>query len=159
MSWNAYSSTYNKAAIFTPKIFPKAITIIKFKNTIVVKLHADKHPISMISAYSSPTADINLTLQEIKNVIKTIPKEKFSIGADLNGHNPLLGNSHSNPRGEAILSFILANNLYINNTPDAPTTFTRNIDKRWNDLTVCSQHLIEEIENWEVLEEPSFSDH
>ncbi|GBM24665.1 hypothetical protein AVEN_272892-1 [Araneus ventricosus] len=91
--------------------------------------------------------------------MKTIPKEKFLVRADLNGQNPLWGYSHSNPRGEAILNFVLANNLYINNTPDAPPTFTRNTDKGWTDLTVCSQPRIEEIENWEVLEEPSFSDH
>ncbi|GBM15423.1 hypothetical protein AVEN_18032-1 [Araneus ventricosus] len=35
----------------------------------------------------------------------------------------------------------------------------RNTDKRWPDLTVCSQPLIEEMENSEELEEPSFSDH
>ncbi|GBL81046.1 hypothetical protein AVEN_83123-1 [Araneus ventricosus] len=42
---------------------------------------------------------------------------------------------------------------------DAPPTFTRNTDKGRPDLTVCSQPLIEETENWEVLEEPSFTDH
>ncbi|GBM15421.1 hypothetical protein AVEN_18031-1 [Araneus ventricosus] len=50
MSWNIYSSTSNKATIFTPKIFHKAITIAKFEISIAVKLHTDKHPITVISA-------------------------------------------------------------------------------------------------------------
>ncbi|GBM30467.1 hypothetical protein AVEN_237694-1 [Araneus ventricosus] len=42
---------------------------------------------------------------------------------------------------------------------DPPPTFTRNISKGWPDLSLCTQQMIGGIANWEVLEEPSISDH
>ncbi|GBO10287.1 hypothetical protein AVEN_116465-1 [Araneus ventricosus] len=54
--------------------------------------------------------------------------------------------------------FILDNNLFINNSSEAPSTFTRNTSKGWPDLSLCTQQIIGEIVNREVLEEPSLSD-
>ncbi|KAF8789372.1 putative 115 kDa protein in type-1 like protein [Argiope bruennichi] len=159
MSWNIFTSTSNKAAIFIPQTIHKVITVAKLENTIAVKLHTDNKPITLISAYSSPIADINQTLQEIQDIIRMIPNENFLVGADLNGHNPLWGYHRTNTRGVAIMDFLLANNLYINNSSDAPPTFTRNTDVGWPDLTFCSQEMITKVASWEVLEEPSFSDH
>ncbi|GBN80402.1 hypothetical protein AVEN_155614-1 [Araneus ventricosus] len=42
---------------------------------------------------------------------------------------------------------------------DAPVIFTRNTSKGWPDLSLCTQQVVGEIANWEVLEEPSLSDH
>ncbi|GBN48970.1 hypothetical protein AVEN_82289-1 [Araneus ventricosus] len=81
------------------------------------------------------------------------------IGADLNGHNTLWGYIDVDSRGTAIEEFILANNLFINNSLDAPLIFTRNTSKGWPDLSLCTQQVVGEIANWEVLEEPSLSDH
>ncbi|KAF8786939.1 hypothetical protein HNY73_008585 [Argiope bruennichi] len=128
MSWNIFTSTSNKAAIFIPQTIHKAITVAKLENTIAVKLHTDNKPITLISAYSSPIADINETLQEIQDIIRMLLNGNFLVGADLKGQNPLWGYHHTNTRGVAIMDFLLANNLFINNSSDAPPTFTRNTD-------------------------------
>ncbi|KAF8766434.1 hypothetical protein HNY73_019499 [Argiope bruennichi] len=160
MSWNIFTSTSNKAAIFIPQTIHKAITVSKLENAIAVKLHTDNTPITLISAYSSPIVhNINETLQEIQDIIRMLPNENFLVGADLNGHNPLWGYHSTNTRGVAIMDFLLANNLFINNSSDAPPTFTKNTDVGWPDLTFCSQDMITKVASWEVLEEPSFSDH
>ncbi|GBN60024.1 hypothetical protein AVEN_29675-1 [Araneus ventricosus] len=62
-------------------------------------------------------------------------------------------------RGERILEFLLANNLFIANSSDAPTTFERGIFKGWPDLTISTQDIIGKFAKWEVSEEPSLSDH
>ncbi|KAF8789123.1 hypothetical protein HNY73_007093 [Argiope bruennichi] len=100
MSWNIFTSTSNKAAIFIPQTIHKAITVAKLENTIAVKLHTDNKPITLISAYSSPIADINTTLQEIQDIIIMLPNENFLVGADLNGHNPLRGYHRTNTRDQ-----------------------------------------------------------
>ncbi|KAF8781518.1 Protein GVQW3 like protein [Argiope bruennichi] len=64
----------------------------------------------------------------VSDIIRMLPNENFLVGADLNGHNPLWGYHRTNTRGVAIMDFLLANNLFINNSSDAPPTFTRNTD-------------------------------
>ncbi|GBL73879.1 hypothetical protein AVEN_230825-1 [Araneus ventricosus] len=61
---------------------------------------------------------------------------------DLNGYNTLWGYNDVDSRGTAIEEFILANNLFINNSSDAPPTFTRNTSKGWADLSLCTQQMI-----------------
>ncbi|GBM08829.1 hypothetical protein AVEN_57390-1 [Araneus ventricosus] len=103
--------------------------------------------------------DVHTTLQEIHEIISSLPEEKIIIGADLNGHNTFWGYRSNDNRGKDILDFILANNLNIINKPDALPAFQRNISVGWPDLTLCSQSLIDSSINWEVLEEISLSDH
>ncbi|GBM11362.1 hypothetical protein AVEN_13587-1 [Araneus ventricosus] len=62
-------------------------------------------------------------------------------------------------RGERILEFLLVNNLFIANSPDAPPTFERGIFKGWPDLRISTQDIISKFAKWEVSEEPSLSDH
>ncbi|GBN99318.1 hypothetical protein AVEN_184966-1 [Araneus ventricosus] len=158
-SWNIFNSISNKAAVIIPSRQLHAALISCKQNTVAVKIQTGQQPTTFISAYSSPYSNIQETLLEIQEIISSLPREKIFIGADLNGHNTLWGYSDVNSRGTAIEEFILANNLFINNSSDAPPTFTRNSSKGWPDLSLCTQQMIGEIANWEVLEEPSLSDH
>ncbi|CAL1272788.1 unnamed protein product [Larinioides sclopetarius] len=97
-----------------------------------------------------------------KRVSFLLPKE-FLKGKNfywdkVNGRNTFWGYSYNNSSGTAIEEFILANNLVINNSSDAPPTFSRIYFKGWPELSICTQ-MIGEIADWEVLEEPSLSDH
>ncbi|GBN71845.1 hypothetical protein AVEN_67850-1 [Araneus ventricosus] len=154
-SWNIFNSISNKAAVAIPSRQLHAALISCKQNTVAVKIQTGQQPTTFISAYSSPYSNIQETLLEIQEIISSLPRENIFIGADLNGHNY----SDVNSRGTAIEEFILANNLFINNSSDAPPTFTSNSSKGWPDLSLCTQQMIGEIANWEVLEEPSLSDH
>ncbi|GBM08358.1 hypothetical protein AVEN_108361-1 [Araneus ventricosus] len=57
------------------------------------------------------------------------------------------------------MDFILANNLFINNSTDAPPSFTRNTSKGWSDHSFCTQQMIVKIAKWKFLKESSLSDH
>ncbi|GBM90624.1 Putative protein in type-1 retrotransposable element R1DM [Araneus ventricosus] len=158
-SWSIFNSISNKAAVIIPSRQLHVALISCKQNTVAVKIQTGQQPTTFISAYSSPYSNIQETLLEIQEIISSLPREKIFIGADLNGHNTLWGYSDVNSSGTAIEEFILANNLFINNSSDAPPTFTRNSSKGWPDLSLCTQQMIGEIANWEVLEEPSLSDH
>ncbi|GBO29950.1 hypothetical protein AVEN_209775-1 [Araneus ventricosus] len=158
-SWNIFSSISNKAAVIIPSRQLHAALISCKQNTVAVKIQTGQQPTTFISAYSSPYSNIQETLLEIQEIISSLPRENIFIGADLNDHNTLWGYSDVDSRGTAIEEFILANNLFINNSSDAPPTFTRNSSKGWPDLSLCTQQMIGEIANWKVLEEPSLSDH
>ncbi|GBM24189.1 hypothetical protein AVEN_4942-1 [Araneus ventricosus] len=158
-SWNIFNSISNKAAVIIPSRHLHAALISCKQNTVAVKIQTGQQPTTFISAYASPYSNIQKTLLEIQEIISSLPREKIFIGADLNGHNTLWGYNDVDSRGTANEEFILANNLFINNSSDAPPTFTRNTSKGWPDLSLCTQQMIGEIANWEALEEPSLSDH
>ncbi|GBN94641.1 hypothetical protein AVEN_222606-1 [Araneus ventricosus] len=93
---------------------------------VALKIQTSSFPITIISAYSSPAQNVNTTLQEIQEIISSLPEEKIIIGANLNGNNTLWDYRSNDNRGKDILDFILANNLNIINKPDALPTFQRN---------------------------------
>ncbi|GBO24466.1 hypothetical protein AVEN_48512-1 [Araneus ventricosus] len=102
-------------------------------------MQTGQQPTTFISVYSSPYSDIQETLLEIQEIISSLPREKIFIGADLNDHNTLWGYSDVDSRETANEELILANNLFINSSSDAPPTFTRNSSKGWPDLSLCTQ--------------------
>ncbi|GBM60131.1 Putative protein in type-1 retrotransposable element R1DM [Araneus ventricosus] len=149
-----------KAAILSPSNINNPIIMDKKTNAIAIKVHTDNFPITIISAYSSPQENIERTLEELQSILVAIKKENFIICADLNGHHSFWGYSNEDPRGQKILDFVLANNLFISNTSDAPPTHLNyNGSKGWSDLSICSHQLINKISTWEVLEDTTNSDH
>ncbi|GBO09592.1 Putative protein in type-1 retrotransposable element R1DM [Araneus ventricosus] len=154
-TWNILPSHSRKAAILTTKAIHKTTTIAVKENTVAIKIQTEQFPITIISAYSSPYANLQDTLQEIQGIITSLAGEKVIIGADLNGHNTLWGYRDNDTRGNDIFDFILANSLFLNNTQDAPPTYHLNDSKEWPDLTLCTQEMIQDTGEWKVLEEPS----
>ncbi|GBM71873.1 hypothetical protein AVEN_229368-1 [Araneus ventricosus] len=128
-------------------------------NSVAIKIHLDDSPLTVISAYSSPYAEIQQTLQELREVKASIKKEHILLSADLNGHNSLWGYESNDTRGNEILDFILANELFILNNPDSPPTYVRHQSKGWPDLTLCSEAIAKLNPKWEVLDIPTMSDH
>ncbi|GBM04345.1 hypothetical protein AVEN_146211-1 [Araneus ventricosus] len=91
---------------------------------VAVKLQTSQNPTTFISAYNSPYANIQETLQVLQEIITSLRSESLIIGTDLNGHHTMWGYRDVDSR-----EFLLANNLFIANSPDAPPTFQRGIFK------------------------------
>ncbi|GBM76038.1 hypothetical protein AVEN_53911-1 [Araneus ventricosus] len=158
-SCTIFPSKTNKAAIAIVNKNLKPAIIASKKYTVAVKLQTGQNPTTFISAYNSPYANIQETLQELQEIITSLKGESIIIGADLNGHHTMWGYRDIDSTGERILEFLLANNLFIANNPDAPPTFERGIFKGWPDFTISTQDIISKFAKWEVSEEPSLSDH
>ncbi|GBM73337.1 Retrovirus-related Pol polyprotein from type-1 retrotransposable element R1 [Araneus ventricosus] len=159
-NWNVFSSTNKKAAIFSPSGNNTPIIISAKENAVAIKIHTDTHPITLVSAYSSPRENISRTLEDIRSIIQPLSKEEVIICADLNAHHSFWGYSDEDTRGKAVLDFIMGYNLFICNTSDAPPTHHNyNGSQGWPDLTICSHSLINSITNWEVLDKITNSDH
>ncbi|GBM93271.1 hypothetical protein AVEN_168037-1 [Araneus ventricosus] len=88
---------------------------------VALKIQTILFPITIISAYTSPAQNVHTTLQQIHEIISSLPEQKIIIVADLNGHNTLWGYRSNDNRGKVILDFILANNSNIINKPDTLT--------------------------------------
>ncbi|GBN69136.1 hypothetical protein AVEN_153526-1, partial [Araneus ventricosus] len=159
-NWNVFSSTNKKAAIFSPNGNNTPIIISVTENAVAIKIHTDKHPLTLVSAYSSPRENNSGTLEDLRTIIQPQSKEETIICAYLNAHHSFWGYSDEDTRGKAVLDFIMGYNLFICNTSDAPPTHHNyNGSQGWPNLTICSHSLINSISNWEVLDKITNSDH
>ncbi|GBM86735.1 hypothetical protein AVEN_252228-1 [Araneus ventricosus] len=123
-------------------------------------MHTDNDHMTLISVYSSPADDIQKTLEDLQQIISSLPGEKLLIGADLNGKHTFWSYNDINTRGNAILDIVLTNKLFIVNSFDVlPSLLNSNGTWGWPDLTICTRPLVDEIKNWEVLDEVSNSNH
>ncbi len=78
------------------------------------------------------------------------------IGMDANSHHVIWGSSDINPRGNALLEFIAANELVILNQANEPT-FVNSVRREVVDITLSTVDV--NINFWKVLEEETGSDH
>ncbi len=98
-----------------------------------------------------PTEELEKLIDYSKRV--RIP---VMIGMDANSHHVIWGSSDINPRGNALLEFIAANELVILNQGNEPT-FVNSVRREVIDITLSTVDV--NINCWKVLEEEIFSDH
>lgn len=84
--------------------------------------------------------------------------KSFIIGCDANAHHTVWNSTDINTRGEYLLEYLTANNIDICNQGNN-FTFMNSIRQEVLDLTLCSNTLSENIQNWHVSDEISLSDH
>ncbi|KAF8778677.1 hypothetical protein HNY73_015377 [Argiope bruennichi] len=76
-SWKTFSSTNQKAAILIPSAQIKPALLATKVNVVAVKIQTSSYPITIISAYSSPAQDVSTTLQEIQEIITSLPEKDY----------------------------------------------------------------------------------
>lgn len=85
--------------------------------------------------------------------------QQLLLGCDANAHHSAgWGSTNTNPRGEALLQYLLSKNLFICNIGNRPTFVTRN-RQEVIDITICSEGILRIVDNWHVSTEASLSDH
>ena len=69
-----------------------------------------------------------------------------------------MGSTDINDRGESLFDYILSTNLLISNVDNEPTFITKNRQEVL-DITLVSDSINNNILNWKVSKDHSFSDH
>jgi len=80
------------------------------------------------------------------------------VGCDSNAHHTAWGSTNCNGRGESLLEFLNSTNFDIHNR-GKESTFCNMSRQELIDIILGSYGLLESITGWEVLREPSVSDH
>ena len=78
---------------------------------------------------------------------------------DTNSRSTTWHDIQTNPRGKALDEFLNYHQLHIINEDSARTTFQSSRGSSNIDLTVTNNHMLADIEDWEIMEEESCSDH
>ncbi|GBM56809.1 hypothetical protein AVEN_227323-1 [Araneus ventricosus] len=159
LHWSTWMSKNSKAAIILPNSSLHSTVLSTTDNAIAVTITLQGKPCSLISAYSSPLADIEPALSDIQSIISSVAGENFLAGTDLNGHHTSWGYSDNDNRGRAIEDFVNSQSLVILNEPDAPSVLHSNGTVGWPNLTIASSSEISQLTSCEVLQEETMSHH
>ena len=123
-----------------------------------------KEPLVITSVY---LADVKTTpkpptvLPKLKELVEHCYRsgKRLLCGLDSNAHSSLWGSPDTNSRGEDLEEFIFEYGLYVENLGNTPTWRSPGRDcESIIDITL-TLNLGEDIRNWKVEDEPSFSDH
>ncbi|GBO34180.1 hypothetical protein AVEN_116922-1, partial [Araneus ventricosus] len=155
--WHQWLSSNNKAGIISLPSTNNPIFICSTTNLTAIKIQTITGPVNLISAYSSPYAELQDTAQDLANLLTKIGPEQALIGADMNARSTLWGYASNSPRG--IIMEDLISGLHLLKEKNSEPTFQRRNAKGWPDLTLVKGVQLARTASWKVRDELSLSDH
>ncbi|KNC22179.1 hypothetical protein FF38_01853 [Lucilia cuprina] len=104
----------------------------------------------------------SLTLYPTSELMKLVEEaqrknKKIVIGCDANSHHVAWDSTNTNRRGQALIDFLNTKDFITLNIGNK-STFVNRIREEVFDITICSEELINEIQDWRVSDEHFFSD-
>ena len=140
----------NLSFLFSPELSTSDATVLRQGN-------GSMYLASVYLPFDSPTLPPSSELQRLVTKVKQTGNEVL-VGCDANSHHISWGSTNTNKRGQALVEFLNTNDLVTLNTGNV-ATFVNKIREEVLDITICSENLINEIQDWRVSREHSFSDH
>ena len=138
--------------------------VIGFKNnhkTILISSTYMPHPPVQDPNSDEPPQDPPPHPPDIfKDLVQycTINNFDLIVGSDVNSHSKFWNSTDDNPRGEALVEYILASDLHILNEGSEPT-FVNAIRKEVLDISVSNSQALHIIVDWKVEDRDTQSDH
>ncbi|GBO35019.1 Retrovirus-related Pol polyprotein from type-1 retrotransposable element R1 [Araneus ventricosus] len=132
--------------------------VFSARNVMGVMFNWGSKNILLMSIYSPPSEDINVTLQEIDSCL-SIPHDGVILAGDFNAKSPIWGGTQEDDRGQSLAALAFSKGLAILNEETSPPTFDGSRGQSWIDVTLCDAPLIENIFKWQVDMEVTSSDH
>lgn len=171
---NPTFATFSKSGMTSSRVMPRACVLVN--NAIVASL------ISEITTRDVCAVTIDVTVGDLnrKYVYCSVylphdepsPTDDFKkviaycdtkglpliVSSDANAHHIIWGSSDINPRGSSLMEYLSSTNLAILNTGNRPT-FMVSSREEVLDITLCTNRISHELDNWHVSDEESLSDH
>lgn len=116
---------------------------------------------TLISCYFTPNEAIDIfetKLGELEDVVRDA-EGGVVVGGDFNARAIEWGMPQTNTRGRLILEMAARSGLVVLNVANTPTFRRAGQEGSIPDITLASEHLVQRIQNWRVLEDYSGSDH
>ncbi|GBN97704.1 hypothetical protein AVEN_145672-1, partial [Araneus ventricosus] len=157
--WHQWLSGNNKAGIISLPSTNNPIFICSTTNLTEIKIQTITGPVNLISANSSPYAELQDTAQDLANLLTNTGPEQALFETDMNAPSTLWGDANNSPRGnitEDLISFL---KLYLLNEKNSEPTFQRRNSKGWPNLTLVKGVQLARTASWKVRYELCLSDH
>ncbi|CAH2218226.1 jg13488 [Pararge aegeria aegeria] len=131
-------------------------------NIAAVKIATNAWEIGVISFYLEPNQPIEPYLDQLRKVVEEIGPRYILVGGDANAKNTWWGSRNTDRRGEEMESTLDELDLQVLNQGSTPTFDTIRGTKSYSsfvDITTCSSDMLGLVEDWEVDDSVTSSDH
>lgn len=154
----------NKSAIavFDSSIDATLIPTLTTENIVVAKLTIENTKITVASIYFEDNTDIKPYLDQLKEIVTKAENENILVGGDANAWSIWWGSEREDERGRELHGVLEELGLHVMNSGSVPTFDTIRGGKRYKshvDITVCSESMINHIDEWRVDTDITSSDH
>ena len=102
---------------------------------------------------------IENNLQTLENILEFTEGAKLIIAMDSNARSTTWHDVTKNNRGKMMEEFVASSQLHIINEDSPRKIFQRSRGSSNIDLTIVKNRMLPEINNWEISDEESASDH
>jgi hypothetical protein len=139
-------------------------------NALLIIQHSDKDAVFLeiddgqthfyaASIYLDYRDPIENTIKTIEEIVNFTKEGKLIIAMDSNSRSTTCYDVLTNFRRKILEEFFAGNQLHIINEDSNKTTFQSSRGSSNIDLTIVNNHMLAFIEDWEISEEESYSDH
>jgi hypothetical protein len=115
--------------------------------------------IYVVSQYLLPSENIEVCLEQLDKVLRSLRKKKRVVGVDANAKSPLWCSRSINERGEALEVIIVQYDLHVLNQSGQAPTFETTRGRSNIDVTMASPQIIPLVKSWRVHGDGTSSDH
>lgn len=165
---------FSKEGMTNPRIMPRACILLSnaingslvpsltTRDICVVLINVKVGNVDKQYVYCSAyfPHDMASPTEDFKKVVSHCDKNNLPliVGSDANAHHIVWGSSDINPRGLDLMEYLCSTNLNILNIGNIPT-FVKSNREEVLDITLCTNKITHEVNNWRVSEEESLADH
>jgi len=129
------------------------------EDTVVLEIVSDKTKTIVASMYFDIQRQIEDDLNKVEAIIHHAKEAGVLLAIDSNSRSKTWHDSQTNARGRILEEFLISKQPHILNEESSLTTFLNSRGSGNIYLTVVSNHLLRAVENWEVCDQESCSDH
>jgi hypothetical protein len=135
------------------------ITQMSDKDAVLLEINKGKSSFYAASIYFNIEDPIAHNVKTVDRILQFTKGKKLVLAIDSNSRSTTWHDVLTNHRGKEMEEFLAYNQLHIINEDSAMTTFQSSRGSSNIDLTIANNPMLAAIEEWEILEEESCSDH
>jgi len=151
----------HRAAIVIPnkKIDAMLITQISNEDAVCLEIRHEKLKFFAVSMYLDIEEQIKNSFTKIDKILQFAKGARILIATDSNSRSKTWHDKITNTRGKKLEEYLASRYLHIINEQREKFTFHNNRGSSNIDLTITNNNLIADLQEWEISEEESCSDH
>lgn len=150
-----------KSAIAIPNRTLTVLKIEQFCNSHFTCIHLTRPDLNLylVNAYFQFSENIQKYLDHLSLILDALKGKNVLITLDANAKSVLWFSDSSDDRGQDLEDLISQYNLFILNKPSTIPTYSSESGSSNIDLTLASQTCLTLVQNWQILDHDTSSDH
>ncbi|GBO30576.1 hypothetical protein AVEN_113931-1, partial [Araneus ventricosus] len=137
----------------------RSLALLTERTLVVIEVDTGNEIFILCSIYCTPSSNFDEDLASLQSVILNNVHKKIIIFGDFNAKSPIWGNRGSDIRGQKLSDFINNNDLFVINRSDSLPTFSGPQGESWIDLALSLNIHPDSLQNWNITDRLTLSDH